>query len=76
MTTCRPWSCWDEHATVDGQAANGCCCSFSDARTGHTLLLQDDLPTDRIVQAWYDPSTARLELRGLKSRIEIAFQAE
>ncbi len=46
-----------------------------DARTGHTLLLQDDLPPDRIVQAWYDPAAARLELRGLKSRIEIAFQA-
>ena len=47
-----------------------------DARTGRTLLLDEKLPTDRIVLAWYDPEIARLELQGLKSRITVDFRAD
>ncbi len=47
-----------------------------DSKTGRTLLLEDKLPTDRIVLAWYDPRAARLEMQGLKSRITINFRAE
>ena len=47
-----------------------------DSRTGETLLLDEKLPTDRIVLAWYDPYAKRLDLQGLKSRITINFQAD
>ena len=44
-----------------------------DMRSGRTLLLRDNLPTDRIVQAWFDPGKGQVELAGLKSRIELTF---
>jgi len=47
-----------------------------DSRTGNTLLLDEKLPTDRIVLAWYDPHALRLDLQGLKSRITIDFRAD
>jgi len=47
-----------------------------DSRTGDTLLLDEKLPTDRIVLAWYDPHALRLDLQGLKSRITIDFRAD
>ena len=43
---------------------------------GRTLLLDDSLPTDRMVLAWYDPTIPQLEMQGLKSRITIGFQAD
>jgi outer membrane protein assembly factor BamB/thioredoxin-like negative regulator of GroEL len=47
-----------------------------DTSSGRTLLLDDSLPTDRMVLAWYDPTIPRLEMQGLKSRITIGFQAD
>ncbi|MFP6700923.1 MAG: hypothetical protein VB861_04210, partial [Planctomycetaceae bacterium] len=47
-----------------------------DTSSGRTLLLDDSLATDRMVLAWYDPTTPRLEMQGLKSRITIGFQAD
>ena len=44
-----------------------------DLRSGRTLLLRDNLPTDRIVQAWFDPGKGQVELSGLKSRIKLTF---
>jgi hypothetical protein len=47
-----------------------------DTSSGRTLLLDDSLPTDRMVLAWYDPTIPRLEMQGLKSRLTIGFQAD
>ena len=47
-----------------------------DSRTGKRLLLNESLPTDRIVLGWYDPRSLTLDLQGLTSRISIRFEVD
>ncbi len=47
-----------------------------DAKTGQTIGVKDNILPDRIVNLYYDPQAGRIELRGLKCRIDIDFGPE
>ena len=46
-----------------------------DIHTGRMLYANERLPSDRIVQTWWDHASSKLELRGLKIRIDVTFTA-